>query len=189
MLGLKFECVPSGAPEPVHNGETPGDTVLRLAAAKAQMVAKDLTGDVLVVAGDTLVATNGDVLGQPDSPEQAAAMLSRLSDSSHYVYTGVALIRPGRAPATGLSRSEVRFYPMSREEIEWYVATGEPMDKAGAYAAQGIGAVFIRSIEGSFFNVMGFPVDLFYRLLPEVGLDLQELRLRPNGRRSTEVGS
>jgi septum formation protein len=145
----------------------------------------------------------GDVLGQPRDAADAAAMLRRLSGATHTVLTGVCLVGrrapegrrfeaseadapapvPGggsapirRREAAGVSESRVSFHTLGEDEIAWYVATGEPMDKAGAYAAQGLSAIFLRSIEGSFHNVVGFPLDLFYQLLPQVGLTLDQLR-------------
>ena len=106
-------------------------------------------------------------------------MLRRLSGNTHTVFTGVCLLREGFGPAVGVSESRVTFHEMSESEIAWYVGTGEPMDKAGAYAAQGVGAVYLKGIEGSFHNVVGFPLDLFYQLLPSVGLSLPEIRRNP----------
>lgn len=176
MLGIPHRAVPSGAPEAALEGEAPEAQVLRLARDKALAVAEREPGAALVVGADTLVVLGGRVLGQPTGREEAVEMLRHLSGDTHVVFTGVYLRARGGREAEGLSESRVTFRPMSEEEIAWYVATGEPMDKAGAYAAQGAGAVFIRSIQGSFHNVVGFPVDLFYELLPQVGLSLEDLR-------------
>lgn len=176
MLGIAHRAVPSGAPETSLPEEPPEAQVLRLARDKALAVAAKEQSAALVVGADTLVVLGGKVLGQPSDREEAVAMLRHLSGETHTVFTGVYLRARGAREAEGLSESRVTFRPMTDEEIAWYVATGEPMDKAGAYAAQGAGAVFIRSIQGSFHNVVGFPVDLFYELLPEVGLSLADLR-------------
>jgi septum formation protein len=189
MLGVRHRAVPSGISEEALPGESPGDQVLRLARAKAAHVAGTEEGAGLVIGADTLVVLGEDVLGQPRDEADAAAMLRRLSGATHTVLTGVCLLG-GKVPegrgdastpirrreAVGVSESRVTFHTLDAGEISWYVATGEPMDKAGAYAAQGLSAIFLRSIEGSFHNVVGFPLDLFYRLLPQVGLTLDELR-------------
>lgn len=176
MLGVAHRCVPSDVPEEALASEAPHDQVIRLASDKGRAVARRESGFDLVVAADTLVVLGDKVLGQPVDRAEALAMLRHLSAATHTVYTGLFLMTPGGQHATGLSESRVTFHALSEEEIAWYVATGEPMDKAGAYAAQGAGAVFIREIVGSFHNVVGFPVDLFYRMLPEVGLSLRKLR-------------
>ena len=118
-----------------------------------------------MLAADTLVFLDGEVLGKPRDDAEAARMLRRLAGREHRVVTAAA---PGRgdAPGTGLAEfSRVRFAPMDEEEIAWYVATGEPHDKAGAYGVQGLGARFIEGIDGSFTNVMGLPARAVYRLL------------------------
>jgi septum formation protein len=176
LVGVSHEAIPSGVPEDAFPGETPLEQVRRLAREKALHVGASQPGARLVIGADTLVVLGDSVLGQPRDEQEARAMLRALSGATHTVITGVFLLGPGGAWAHGDSTSRVTFHPISEEEIRWYVASGEPMDKAGAYAAQGLGAVFIRSIEGSFHNVVGFPLDLFYRMLPEVGLDLASLR-------------
>lgn len=176
MLGVKHRCVPSDVAEDALAAEAPRDQVIRLAGDKGRAVARRESGFDLVVAADTLVVLGDRVLGQPVDREEANAMLHRLSGATHTVFTGLFLMTPEGQYATDLSESRVTFHALTDQEIAWYVATGEPMDKAGAYAAQGAGAVFIRKIEGSFHNVVGFPVDLFYRMLPEVGLSLRQLR-------------
>ena len=176
MLGVPHDAVPSGVPEDALPGEPPGDQVLRLARLKAEEVAARRPGNDLIIAADTLVVLGDKVLGQPADAIEAAEMLRLLSGATHTVLTGVCLLGPQGREVEGLSESRVTFHALAEGEIAWYIRTGEPMDKAGAYAAQGVGAVFIRSIEGSFHNVVGFPVDLFYRLLPEVGLTIHALR-------------
>lgn len=187
MLGVPHQVAPSGVSEEALAGETPAEQVLRLARAKAEHVAARQDGYDLVIGADTLVVLGGRVLGQPRDEAEAAAMLGLLSGATHTVLTGVCLLAAakGQGPdggggsrreAAGLSESRVTFHPMTEAEIAWYVASKEPMDKAGAYAAQGLGAVFLRAIDGSFHNVVGFPVDLFYRLLPEVGLTIHDVR-------------
>jgi septum formation protein len=175
LAGLEPEVAPAGVPEDALPGEPPEALVLRLAANKARAVATRTRDGALVIGADTLVVLDAMVLGQPLDAAEARSMLGSLSGRTHTVFTGVCLVRNGAGEASGVSESRVTFHQLSQEEIAWYVGTGEPMDKAGAYAAQGIGAVFLKGIEGSFHNVVGFPMDLFYRLLPQVGLDLKEL--------------
>jgi septum formation protein len=176
LLGIPHRAVPSGAPEDARPGETPLEQVLRLAELKAKAVAGSHHGGELIIGADTIVVLDGQVMGQPRDEDEARAMLGRLSGRTHTVLTGVCLIREGRGAARGSSESRVTFHALSDEEIRWYVETAEPMDKAGAYAAQGVGAVFLKGIEGSFHNVVGFPLDTFYALLPEVGCTLAEIR-------------
>ena len=179
LLGVPHRVVPSGISEEALPGETPEETVVRLASEKAESVLKETPPGALVIGADTLVVLDGETLGQPRSEEEARQMLRRLQGRSHTVLTGLCLVHPPFPAVRGLSRSRVTFHPLSEAEIAWYVATGEPMDKAGAYAAQGLGAAFLASVEGSFYNVVGFPVDLFYRLLPQAGLSLPDLRTAP----------
>lgn len=175
MLGVSHRAVPSSADESALPGESARDQVSRLALLKASSVAAT-AGEALVIGSDTLVTLDGHVLGQPRDAAEAERMLAHLSGRTHTVFTAICLLRPGFEPSQGVSETQVSFHRLSPAEIAAYVATGEPMDKAGAYAAQGIGAVYIRSVEGSFYNVVGFPVDLFAHLLPAVGLTLEELR-------------
>ncbi len=176
LIGVPHRVAPSAAPEEALPDESPRDQVLRLACDKAEAVLSREVGDVLVIGADTLVVLDGEALGQPRDVSEAVAMLRRLSGRTHTVLTGLCLARPGRPHARGVSESRVTFHSMDEAEIAAYASSGEPLDKAGAYAAQGLGAVFLSSIEGSFHNVVGFPLDLFYRLLPGVGLTLAELR-------------
>jgi septum formation protein len=175
LAGLEPQVDPAGVCEDSLPNERPEALVLRLSALKARAVAVRKGPGALVIGADTLVVLDDLVLGQPRNAAEAATMLKTLSGRTHKVFTGVCLVRTETGEASGLSESRVTFHGLSGEEIAWYVGTGEPMDKAGAYAAQGIGAIFLKCIEGSFHNVVGFPMDLFYRLLPEVGLDLKEM--------------
>lgn len=181
LAGIPHAAVPSGAAEDALPGEAPRAQVLRLSLAKASAVAATHRQGQLVIGADTLVVLGNEVMGQPKHRDEARSMLRRLSGNTHTVLTGVSLCREGFEPPGGVSESRVTFHEMTEAEIAWYVGTGEPMDKAGAYAAQGVGAVFLQRIEGSFHNVVGFPLDLFYRLLPSVGLSLPEIRRSPNG--------
>lgn len=165
-LGIPFDVEPADIDEAPLAGEAADATAARLAAAKAAAVAVRRAG-ALILAADTLVVLDGAVLGKPAGDPDAARMLSLLSGREHRVVTGICL-RPGDGPGTTLTEwSRVRFAPLTADEIDWYVATGEPRDKAGAYAVQGLGARFIEGIEGSFTNVMGLPARAVYRLLRE----------------------
>lgn len=147
-------------------GEAPEATAERLASAKASTVAARRPG-AWVLAADTLVVLEDRTLGKPADDAEAARMLGLLSAREHRVVTGLCLLRDGAPGRTEIEWSSVRFARLSAEEIAWYVATGEPRDKAGAYAVQGLGARFIERIEGSFTNVMGLPARAVYRLLTE----------------------
>lgn len=168
-LGLRFEVDPPRSEEDAWTaGEAPGTYAGRISAAKAAEVA-ERRPDALVVAGDTVVALDGDVLGKPDDAAGARAMLARLSGREHMVHTALTVIAPGGARATGTEITRVRFRSLKAEEIEAYVATGEPLDKAGAYGIQGFGATLVEGVRGCYFNVMGLPVVRLLALLDEAG--------------------
>lgn len=169
-LGLEFEVVVSGASESMDANEDPAAAAERIARDKARSVAGQGRG-LPVLAADTLVVCDGRVLGKPSSPEAAAEMLRLLSGRTHEVLSGVCAIAGGRE-RSGVERTSVTFDPIGEAEIAWYVATGESLDKAGAYHVDGQGALFIRSIAGSPSNVAGLPVTLVRRLLRESGVDL-----------------
>jgi len=163
-LGLPFVVVPTDVPEEPLAGETAATTARRLAAEKASRAAAR-SPESWVLAADTLVFLDGETLGKPRDDRDAAAMLGRLAGREHGVVTAVHL-RRGVEPGRGIAEtSRVRFGPMSAAEILWYVGTGEPRDKAGAYGVQGLGARFIEEVRGSFTNVMGLPARAVYLLL------------------------
>lgn len=163
-VGWEFETAAAGIDESEGAGESPADYVERLAREKAVAIARTrLFG--LVLGADTTVVADGAILSKPADDEDARRMLRALRGRWHEVLTGVALVRAGE----GLSRvahelTRVRFRAMSDAEIDWYVSTGEPADKAGAYAVQGRAALFIDRIEGDYWNVVGLPVRLVYEL-------------------------
>ena len=134
---------------------------------KALHVANNMDSDSLIIGADTIVVLDGIVLGKPSDARQAREYLALLSGKTHAVYTGLCLCRSKRC-VTDYERSMVEFAPLSEAEIQAYVETGEPMDKAGAYGIQGFGSQFIRRINGCYFNVMGFPIHLFYRMLKDI---------------------
>lgn len=170
-LGVEPVVRPADIDETPRPGEAPADLVERLALAKARSVEGD--DDVLVVAADTVVAVGTRVLGKPRDADDASRMLVELSGRDHHVLTGVAVRRGGQAHA-GVGTTRVTFRPLDPREIAWYVATGEPDDKAGAYGLQGAGAALVDRIDGSDTNVIGLPLGLLVTLARHVGVDLLE---------------
>jgi septum formation protein len=168
-LGVPFEQRVSEVAEEMRAGEAPAEAAERLAREKARAVAARERRPVL--AADTIVVCDGRILGKPASPEDAAAMLALLSGRSHEVVTGVCLSTGGEV-LSGFDRTRVTFAPLSPDEIRWYVATGEPIDKAGAYHVDGKGALFIERLEGSPSNVAGLPVRLVFDLARAAGVPL-----------------
>lgn len=169
QIGLPFTVVPSHVPERVP-ADDPVGGVEALALAKAQQVARGLARG-LVIGADTVVVLGGEVLGKPASAAQAREMLARLSGATHRVLTGLAVVEAGSGEAL-VSHEEtlVTFRPLSPAEIASYVASGEPMDKAGAYGAQGLGAVLISRVEGCFYNVVGLPLARLAEMLAHWGV-------------------
>ncbi len=167
--GFSFDVMPIEIDEQVLSAEPPTEYVARLAREKAYQVARRNSGRP-VLGADTAVVVAGRILGKPADAAEASAMLQMLSGRSHDVLTGVALRLDGRE-ACEVACTRVRFLPLSAAEIAWYVASGEPFDKAGAYAVQGLASRFVESIDGSYSNVVGLPVATVYRLLKQLGLD------------------
>lgn len=166
MLGLEFTVIPAVGEEKVDDDLTPGETVMSLSLGKAREIA-DSHPDSLVIGSDTLVYLEGKPMGKPHSREEAAEMLRKLSGRVHQVYTGIAVVQ-GTDEKVDFEKTDVQFRELSEEEIEWYIGTGEPMDKAGAYGIQGQGAVFIPKIDGDYFTVMGLPLCKLWSMLPNV---------------------
>jgi septum formation protein len=163
-VGWQFEAVAADIDETRRPDEAAVSYVKRLALEKAQTVAARFSNGV-VLAADTTVVVDGEILEKPQDAKDARRMLGLLSGHWHEVITGVALLRIGEdRHLIDHETTRVRFAEMSDQEIDWYVMTGEPMDKAGAYAVQGKGALFIEEIQGDYFNVMGLPVRLVYKL-------------------------
>ncbi|HKV03960.1 MAG TPA: Maf family protein [Candidatus Acidoferrales bacterium] len=170
--GIAFEVHPALIDESLRPGELRGDYVRRLALqkARASAAAQKRGGECLVVGADTVVAAAGEILGKPASPAEASRMLRLLSGRVHDVHTGLALVRlPGSVEGVVEEITRVTFAPLSDEEIESYIASGEPLDKAGAYAIQGIGGRYVTRIEGCYFNVVGLPLARLWTLLREFG--------------------
>jgi len=167
-LQIPFEVWAPEVDETPLDGEEPGAMVARLARAKAEIVAVVNRGR-WVIAADTTVAVDHHLLGKPADPEDAARMLMLIQGRAHQVHTGLCLRKDDQVH-TLVDTADVHLRPVSQAQARWYAGTGEPMDKAGAYAAQGIAALFIERIEGSFATVMGFPVERFGELARRLGL-------------------
>lgn len=171
-LGLRFEVRPVDLDETPRPGEPPLDYVARLAREKA---AARLHPGELVLAADTVVVLDGELLGKPADAADARRMLARLAGRTHTVHTGVELAEPGRR-AGAVATTEVRLAELSADTVDWYVGTGEPLDKAGSYAAQGLGALFVEHLDGNYTNVVGLPLPTVHRLFAELGHDLLAFR-------------
>lgn len=169
-LDLDFEVRPVEVDETPRPGERPAAMVERLAREKA--AARSAPGEI-VLAADTVVVLDGEILGKPADRDEAVRMLTRLAGREHEVLTGIALLEgaSGRT-ATAVDRTLVSMTPLADRRIGWYVDTGEPMDKAGAYAIQGLGAAFVDSIRGSYTNVVGLPLPRLRSLMAELGCEL-----------------
>lgn len=168
QIGLKFEVIPSTVEE-VITSINPVEVVQELAQQKARDVAEVAAKEtpkesLLVIGADTIVVYEGKILGKPGDKEDAVRMLTMLQGKEHSVYTGVALLS-GEQEIVFAEETRVQMCPMTPEEIAWYVNTGEPMDKAGAYGIQGLCARFVRQIQGDYNNVVGLPVGRIYQEL------------------------
>jgi len=173
-LGLAFTTDPADIDESILPKEKPVDAVIRIAATKAE-VAGNSHPDSIVIAADTMVVCKGRILGKPVDDRDAFAMLSLLSGTEHEVITGLCVLDT----ATGRREAEfeltrVFFRELDTEEIEAYIASGEPMDKAGAYGIQGMAAIFVAGLEGCYYNVVGLPLSRLYLMLKRQGLYLLE---------------
>lgn len=163
LMGLSYltevcteqECIPSSLSVP--------ETVMHLAHQKA-FFALRLHPDACVIGADTIVVLDGEIIGKPKSPEDAVRTLIKMQGREHAVYTGLAVLKKDYSDIR-FDATKVRFRPMSDKEIRWYVSTGEPMDKAGSYGIQGLASVFVESIEGNYFNVVGLPAPVLYEML------------------------
>lgn len=158
-LGLEFSTIPPNVVEKHIKGESPVEYVLRISLEKALTVAETLNHDHIVIGADTIVVCDGEILGKPENEEEAKSMLMRLSGRYHQVITGLSIVR---SKSEILHRenvkSTIKFKSLDPHEVQEYVNTKEPLDKAGGYAAQGIGAFMIEEIEGSFTNIVGLPI-------------------------------
>ncbi len=170
QMGFSFTVRPAKGEELPHPELTPAQLVEELARQKALEVSAEAEADDVVVAADTVVAVDGTVLGKPRDRAHAAEMLSALSGREHTVYTGVAVKR-GENLLVEHEATQVRFRPLTEREIDLYIQTGEPMDKAGSYGIQGYGALLVEGIRGDYFNVVGLPICRLGRMLAQVGED------------------
>lgn len=188
QIGMEFEICPAKGEEVITQSR-PDAVVLELSRQKAEEVAAgvltynethpDLATpqDILVIGADTVVAYGNEILGKPKDEADAKRMLDLLQGNTHSVYTGITLVFIDKSGRTGeycfFEKTDVTMYPMDEDEINRYIATGEPMDKAGSYGIQGRCAIYIKQIEGDYNNVVGLPVARLYQELRRVGYDLK----------------
>ncbi|MGC9329364.1 MAG: Maf family protein [Candidatus Hinthialibacter sp.] len=177
-MNISFQVAPSRIVEIPCRDERPGAYSTRMALEKAMEVA-DSYPNHLIIGADTVVAINGVILGKPSSPNEAIVMLSRLSGQWHEVWTGLCLYhKKSNTQELKAVCSKVRFKDLSEEEITRYIQTGEPMDKAGAYAIQGEGKALIRELKGSYHNVIGLPTFELAKMLENVGVSIDNRPLK-----------
>ena len=170
QMGVRdFRIVTPDIDEHMDRDLPPAELVRQISLEKAQAVAAQADPNTVVIAADTVVALDGVVLGKPAGKEEAFRMLSLLSGNRHQVYTGLTVLR-GEQVFSQWEETAVTFRSLTAEEIEAYIATGEPMDKAGAYGVQGLGALLVERLDGDFFNVMGLPVLRLSRMLERFGV-------------------
>lgn len=175
QVGIKFRIVTSNDEEVIHKSN-PEEIVEELATRKACSVASDMEEGTIVIGADTMVAIDGEVMGKPKDEQDAKEMIRKLQGKKHQVYTGVcAVVKEAGKEERHIhfvQTTDVWVYPMTEIQMDAYVATGEPLDKAGAYGIQGKFAVYIEKIEGDYLNIVGFPASMLYRKLLEEGIDL-----------------
>ena len=175
QMGVRdFRILTPDIDEHMDRDLPPAELVRQISLEKAQAVAAQADPNTVVIAADTVVALDGVVLGKPAGKEEAFRMLSLLSGNRHQVYTGLTVLR-GEQVFSQWEETAVTFRSLTAEEIEAYIATGEPMDKAGAYGIQGYGALFIQGISGDYYNVMGLPVCRLGQILGQLGMDCMAL--------------
>ncbi len=167
QLGLQHLVMPADVDESYLEGETPAEHVERLALRKATVISTR-EPDALVIGGDTVVVDGARVLGKPEDDSAAVEMLLSLAGRAHVVLSGIALVGP-HGVASSVAETVVRFRAFSEHDARTYVATGEPLDKAGAYGIQGMGAALVEGIGGDYYAVMGLPIDAFVNVLLEAG--------------------
>lgn len=172
LMGLTYGTEVCTDPERVWGDLSIPDTVMHLALQKAEFALR-LHPDACVIGADTVVDLDGEIIGKPASPEDAIRTLSRMQGRSHTVYTGLVVLKSGYRDVRCIS-TKVRFRPMTDTEIRWYVSTGDPLDKAGSYGVQGLGSVFVDSVEGNYFNVVGLPAPVLYEMLLKAGAITQD---------------
>ena len=169
-VGIQFEVIAPSSDESLLHNDNPKDYVQRLASEKAISVSKNLKGEFLVIGADTIVVIDNEILGKPSDEEDARAILSRISGSVHHVLTAFSIAKPkDKILHSEVVDTKVRVKTLEPKEIEGYIKTGEPMDKAGAYGIQGFGAFMIKEIEGSYTNVVGLPLVEVLEALNKLG--------------------
>ena len=176
QVGISYEVMPSSIDEDAIQADTPAALVEALSAAKAEDIAERLTKNFVIIGADTVVVKDNSILGKPSDEAEAAKMLQMLQGNRHEVYTGVTLISVS-PEGKGLIdtfhvRTIVDMIPMTAAQIDAYIKTGEPMDKAGAYGIQGRGAAYIQDIAGDYYNVVGLPISTVLTRLANMGIDL-----------------
>ena len=172
MLGVTdLQIMPAAGECAFPTDLHPGDAAVAVARGKALEIAPQAPENALVLAADTVVSLDGRILEKPADEEEAFRMLRALSGRSHTVYSGVVMLYGGRE-VSRYEATDVCFRPLSDSEIAAYIATGEPMDKAGAYGAQGVASVFVERIDGDFFNVVGLPLCTLGKMLAEFGFGI-----------------
>ncbi len=169
LLNIPFEKFPVDIDESPKKNELPEIYVKRIAENKVKQASKKRKG--IIIGADTIVWKNC-FLGKPINKEEAKNMLRILSGSEHFVYSAIAVLNNQNKLISDVSKTKVIFNKLSEKEIDLYIKTGEPMDKAGAYGIQGLGGIFIKEIQGSYYNVVGFPLDIFYKLMKKTGVDI-----------------
>ena len=172
-LGWKFDIIPSEKAEHIDPHLAPKDIAMSLSRQKAEDIASRERNS-WVIGADTIVVIDGRVLGKPKDEPDAITMLESLEGKTHEVFTGVTVVSPDGKALTKFARSLVTMKHLTRQEIEAYIACGESMDKAGAYAIQGKGTLLISSIEGDYFNIVGLPLELLSSMFAELGVTLAE---------------
>ena len=176
LMGVTYEVMVSQKEEKLQDVE-PSGLVMELAKMKACDIAQQVKGPAVIIGADTVVACKNKVLGKPKDTEDARQMITMLAGNSHEVYTGVTMVikeaNQTERMVTFYEATKVYVTPMSEEEIRSYVATGEPMDKAGSYAIQGVFAPYISKIEGDYYNIVGFPISHLYHAAKDAGIDLR----------------
>jgi len=175
LIPVEFKIITSNKEE-VITSTNPEEVVKELSMMKAEDVAEGVSGPAIILGADTVVAHNGRILGKPKDKEDAIQMITSFVGDDHQVYTGVCIIRKetdGSVKKISFAEgTKVTVYPMTAEEIERYVDSGEPMDKAGAYAIQGLFAPYIKEIVGDYYNIVGFPIAGIYQRLKAEGIEL-----------------
>ncbi|MFR5875406.1 MAG: Maf family protein [Eubacterium sp.] len=158
-----FEATSSDVDETLPDGISPSDAVMHLSKIKAEPLRND---NDIIIGADTVVSINGKILGKPCDEKEAEKMLKLLSGNVHSVFTGVTIIK-GESERTFYTETKVKFFELSDKEIEDYIKTGEPMDKAGSYGIQGYGSLLVEKIDGDYFNVVGLPISALNKALKE----------------------